>query len=160
MFPLRTLALLVSAGVLAGCTVGPDYHRPDSPLPQQYQTSIGSQQATRPANFALWWQGFDDPLIKGWPRLTVWPVSTSRSRILPETRKPRSLCTRAITTPVNARAESVPLVTAATLTNGGWVRGSLTPDASPHATKARGSRQTAIVAVFSRSMGSLTDQKG
>ncbi|MRT03560.1 efflux transporter outer membrane subunit [Ewingella americana] len=63
MFPLRTLALLVSAGVLAGCTVGPDYHRPDSPLPQQYQTSIGSQQATRPANFALWWQGFDDPLL-------------------------------------------------------------------------------------------------
>lgn len=63
MFPLRTLALLVSAGVLAGCTVGPDYHRPDSPLPQQYQTSIGSKQATRPANFALWWQGFDDPLL-------------------------------------------------------------------------------------------------
>lgn len=63
MFPLRTLALLVSAGILAGCTVGPDYHRPDSPLPQQYQTSIGSQQATRPANFALWWQGFDDPLL-------------------------------------------------------------------------------------------------
>lgn len=63
MFPLRTLALLVSAGVLAGCTVGPDYHRPDSPLPQQYQTSIGSQQATRPANFGLWWQGFDDPLL-------------------------------------------------------------------------------------------------
>jgi len=63
MFPLRTLALLVSAGVLAGCTVGPDYHRPDSPLPQHYQTSIGSQQATRPANFALWWQGFDDPLL-------------------------------------------------------------------------------------------------
>ncbi|QMV52169.1 efflux transporter outer membrane subunit [Ewingella americana] len=63
MFPLRTLALLVSAGILAGCTVGPDYHRPDSPLPQHYQTSIGSQQATRPANFALWWQGFDDPLL-------------------------------------------------------------------------------------------------
>lgn len=63
MFPLRTLALLVSSGILAGCTVGPDYHRPDSPLPQQYQTSIGSQQATRPANFALWWQGFDDPLL-------------------------------------------------------------------------------------------------
>jgi len=63
MFPLRTLALLVSAGILAGCTVGPDYHRPDSPLPQQYRTSIGSQQATRPANFALWWQGFDDPLL-------------------------------------------------------------------------------------------------
>lgn len=63
MFPLRTLALLVSAGILAGCTVGPDYHRPDSPLPQQYQTSIGSKQATRPANFALWWQGFDDPLL-------------------------------------------------------------------------------------------------
>ncbi len=31
MFPLRTLALVVSAGLLAGCAVGPNYHRPDAP---------------------------------------------------------------------------------------------------------------------------------
>ena len=41
--------------------------------------------------------------ISGWPRRTVCPVSTSRSSTLPDTRNPRSLCTRAATVPVNER---------------------------------------------------------
>ena len=35
MFLLRTLVLAVTAGLLAGCAVGPDYHRPDAPLLKQ-----------------------------------------------------------------------------------------------------------------------------
>lgn len=57
MFPLRTLALVVSAGLLAGCAVGPDYHRPDAPLAERYQAQSAVQQrsASRPATFAEWW---------------------------------------------------------------------------------------------------------
>ncbi|NIC26257.1 efflux transporter outer membrane subunit [Serratia plymuthica] len=65
MFPLRTLALTVSAGLLAGCAVGPDYQRPDAPLSDRYQAQSAVQQrnAARPASFAVWWEGFDDPLL-------------------------------------------------------------------------------------------------
>lgn len=62
MFPLRTLALVVSSGLLAGCAVGPDYHRPDAPLPERYQAQ-SQRSAPRPASFAVWWEGFDDPLL-------------------------------------------------------------------------------------------------
>lgn len=65
MFPLRTLALVVSSVLLAGCTVGPDYLRPEAPLAKHYQTQSAGQQssASRPASFAVWWDGFDDPLL-------------------------------------------------------------------------------------------------
>jgi len=65
MFLLRTLALAVSTGLLAGCTVGPDYHRPDAPLPERYQAQSAVQQrsASRPASNAVWWDGFGDPLL-------------------------------------------------------------------------------------------------
>ncbi|MBX9487280.1 efflux transporter outer membrane subunit [Yersinia enterocolitica] len=65
MFPLRTLALVVSCVLLAGCTVGPDYHRPNTPLPERYQAQSAVQQrsASRPASFAVWWDGFGDPLL-------------------------------------------------------------------------------------------------
>lgn len=63
MFSLRTLSLMVSSGLLAGCAVGPDYHRPDVPLPDRYQSAMQQRSATRPANFAVWWDGFNDPLL-------------------------------------------------------------------------------------------------
>lgn len=63
MFSLRTLSLMVSSGLLAGCAVGPDYHRPDMPLPDRYQSAMQQRSATRPASFAVWWEGFNDPLL-------------------------------------------------------------------------------------------------
>ncbi len=65
MFPLRTLALAVSATLLASCTVGPDYQRPEVPLPAQYQSQPAGQQknAFRSADFAAWWRSFNDPLL-------------------------------------------------------------------------------------------------
>lgn len=63
MFSLRTLSLMVSSGLLAGCVVGPDYHRPDMPLPDRYQSAMQQRSATRPASFAVWWEGFNDPLL-------------------------------------------------------------------------------------------------
>lgn len=64
MFPRHCLALFLCTSLLAGCAAGPDYRRPDAPLPGHY---IG--QAAEPgrsgsaSELAAWWQGFDDPLL-------------------------------------------------------------------------------------------------
>lgn len=65
MFPLRVLALIVSTGILAGCTVGPDYHQPAVPLAERYQAQPALQQrsASEPASFSVWWESFGDPLL-------------------------------------------------------------------------------------------------
>ncbi len=44
MFPLHRLALIMSACTLAGCTTGPDYHRPAAPLAEHYQAQPALQQ--------------------------------------------------------------------------------------------------------------------
>ncbi|OQR51139.1 hypothetical protein BI322_19825 [Klebsiella oxytoca] len=65
MFLLRTLVLAVTAGLLAGCAVGPDYHRPDAPLLKQYhsQPAVQQRSASRIASFDVWWEGFNDPML-------------------------------------------------------------------------------------------------
>src|SRR5215471_19269320 len=62
--------------------------------------------------------------ISGWPVRTTWPTSTKRFVTFPGTRNPRSLCTRAVTTPVKERVLSEVAATAVTLTSWGCVRGS------------------------------------
>ncbi|QJT79371.1 efflux transporter outer membrane subunit [Kosakonia sp. MUSA4] len=65
MFPQRTLALVVSTCILAGCAVGPDYHRPAAPLAERYQAQPAQQQrnTSAPVSFPTWWKGFGDPLL-------------------------------------------------------------------------------------------------
>ncbi len=70
MLSLRTLALVVTTGAIAGCAVGPDYHRPDAPLADRYQmqsaikSSLAEQgNVTQAANLAVWWESFNDPLL-------------------------------------------------------------------------------------------------
>ncbi|MGI8465694.1 efflux transporter outer membrane subunit [Pectobacterium punjabense] len=80
MSSLHPLALVVAASVMAGCAVGPDYHRPDVPLSDRYQTPSAVQQsvanqsisnqsilkqgnATQVATFSVWWESFNDPLL-------------------------------------------------------------------------------------------------
>ncbi len=48
MFPLRTLALVVSSALLAGCAVGPDYHRPDAPFLNAIRHSLPSSREAPP----------------------------------------------------------------------------------------------------------------
>lgn len=61
----RPLALLLSASFVAGCAVGPDYRKPEVPLPDHYlgQTRLEQRSATSNANLATWWEGFGDPQL-------------------------------------------------------------------------------------------------
>ncbi|MCA6940259.1 efflux transporter outer membrane subunit [Pectobacterium polaris] len=70
MLSLRTLSLVVTTSLMAGCAVGPDYHRPDAPLSARYQTQSAAERsvtkagnATQAANVAVWWESFNDPLL-------------------------------------------------------------------------------------------------
>jgi NodT family efflux transporter outer membrane factor (OMF) lipoprotein len=65
MFPQRFLALIASTSLLAGCAVGPDYHRPAATLAEHFQaqSSIQQRSVSDPASLAIWWKSFDDPLL-------------------------------------------------------------------------------------------------
>lgn len=59
----RAWRLLPLCLALAACAVGPDYQRPDTPLPAQYRaTGALSAQA---APEAAWWHAFGDPVLDG-----------------------------------------------------------------------------------------------
>lgn len=47
MLPKHPLAMLIVAGLSAGCTVGPDYVRPDTPMPERYlgQAAVAQRHA-------------------------------------------------------------------------------------------------------------------
>ncbi|MCW1243496.1 efflux transporter outer membrane subunit [Pseudomonas sp. SAICEU22] len=65
MPPLRPLAFLLSTSVMAGCAVGPDYHRPAAPLSSRYvgQPSIEQRSASARADSIAWWEAFGDPIL-------------------------------------------------------------------------------------------------
>ena len=63
---LKPLALaLGTALVLTGCALGPDFQRPESTLPEQYQDAPqASAQAETPAPVnPEWWKLFGDPML-------------------------------------------------------------------------------------------------
>lgn len=64
MHLLRPITLLLSVGLMAGCTVGPDYQRPPAPLPDyfQRQSSMAGSEAT-PSSLVAWWESFNDPVL-------------------------------------------------------------------------------------------------
>jgi multidrug efflux system outer membrane protein len=53
----RLVACVAAIGV-AGCTMGPDYKRPDVPVPPAWRTEM--PEAADVANTS-WWEGFNDP---------------------------------------------------------------------------------------------------
>ncbi|QDG60507.1 efflux transporter outer membrane subunit [Pseudomonas sp. NIBRBAC000502773] len=65
MHSLRPAAFLISASLMTGCAVGPDYRRPDAPLPDRYlgQSSVEQRPGVTPASLVIWWEGFGDPLL-------------------------------------------------------------------------------------------------
>jgi NodT family efflux transporter outer membrane factor (OMF) lipoprotein len=65
MLARHALALFTVAGLVAGCAVGPDYGRPDVPLPERFHgpAAIGHRHAGADADLAEWWKGFGDPQL-------------------------------------------------------------------------------------------------
>ncbi|CAG9186130.1 efflux transporter outer membrane subunit [Cupriavidus pinatubonensis] len=65
MCSARLLAPLLSAAVVAGCAVGPDYHAPDVPLSERYlgQPQVEQRRAASTAELVNWWEGFGDPQL-------------------------------------------------------------------------------------------------
>jgi NodT family efflux transporter outer membrane factor (OMF) lipoprotein len=68
MYKTLQLRLARSAGALAlaalaGCAVGPEYHRPEAPLAASFHSAdaLAARQASLPAPpLDTWWNGFDD----------------------------------------------------------------------------------------------------
>lgn len=73
MLPKQTLAAFTFACLLAGCAVGPDYIRPDTPMPVQFhgQAGIDLRHASSTTDFATWWTGFGDPQLTRYVTLAL-----------------------------------------------------------------------------------------
>jgi NodT family efflux transporter outer membrane factor (OMF) lipoprotein len=65
MLPPRALSALIVASLTAGCAVGPDYVKPDAPMPQRYlgQSAVDQRSASATADLGTWWTGFGDPQL-------------------------------------------------------------------------------------------------
>lgn len=64
MKPRRLLAMCLCVSAAAGCTVGPNYSRPNVSLPTQYMggSQPGPSSASAAAAYGTqWWDGFNDP---------------------------------------------------------------------------------------------------
>src|SRR4029453_2402759 len=59
-FPIAMLALIFLAG---GCSVGPNYQKPDLPVPATWTEAQQKGVDTRTAELARWWSTFNDPLL-------------------------------------------------------------------------------------------------
>ena len=60
---MRRLALVLAGVACGSCAVGPNYERPQVPVPSQF---YGEQAAAEAQSFAdlPWWEVFDDPVLK------------------------------------------------------------------------------------------------
>jgi len=67
MLMKRISLMFAVAGLSAGCAVGPDYMRPDTPLPERYLGQTAIEQRHTAANpgidLAAGWDSFADPLM-------------------------------------------------------------------------------------------------
>lgn len=70
MHTLRLLAAAALAVAATGCAVGPDYRRPDAPVPDHYLGQSAAAQAPA-AGLAAWWDGFGDPQLARYVALAL-----------------------------------------------------------------------------------------
>lgn len=65
MLPTSPVIALSVAGLLAGCTVGPDYTRPTVSTQEKYigLEAVNQRHATAHAELLTWWEGFGDPQL-------------------------------------------------------------------------------------------------
>ena len=56
-------AALTAAGLLAGCTVGPNYRAPAISTPERYAEAGADSGGASDSELAAWWSGFGDPQL-------------------------------------------------------------------------------------------------
>lgn len=64
---------LFAASLATGCAVGPDYVKPDVPVPRQFQgqTAVEQRTANAGADLPAWWAGFGDPQLTRFVQLAL-----------------------------------------------------------------------------------------
>jgi multidrug efflux system outer membrane protein len=80
----RVATLLLGFGLLAGCAVGPSYHRPEVPTPPNHRGLAGPGAAESLADLP-WWQVFDDPALQGLIREAIasnYDLRTASARVV------------------------------------------------------------------------------
>ncbi len=70
LLKIGRISTLTAALLLAGCTLGPDYVRPSSTLPEQHKEAVAEARATAPVN-PEWWTLFNDPTLDQLVALTL-----------------------------------------------------------------------------------------
>src|SRR5262249_22172801 len=60
--PLKALSM-AAAALLAACSVGPDYHRPDAPVPAAYKEGWKTGEPQDATDRGAWWAIYNDPLL-------------------------------------------------------------------------------------------------
>lgn len=69
---MKTAFMVSSALLLCGCTVGPNFGRPQAPMPPQWNTNqIRGVSAGVEPQTDLWWKSFRDPELDSLVRRTV-----------------------------------------------------------------------------------------
>ncbi|UDM53504.1 efflux transporter outer membrane subunit [Cupriavidus sp. MP-37] len=65
MLPKHSFAALAVACLATGCAVGPDYVKPDVPVPEQFhgRAAVERRPADAAADLSAWWAGFGDPQL-------------------------------------------------------------------------------------------------
>jgi multidrug efflux system outer membrane protein len=108
----RHAAVLCASAVLAaGCTLGPDYKRPELPLPAAYRgADPGAASPTSAATFAdlAWWQLFGDPDLQALIKTALaenYDLRVAVSRILQAQAQYTQVRSRQFPT-VNAQADA------------------------------------------------------
>ncbi|AWU98757.1 RND transporter [Burkholderia sp. JP2-270] len=64
--PLSAAVAVATAVLLAGCAVGPDYHRPDASIPAAFKEAPAGWKVAQPADRAdrgPWWTVYNDPQL-------------------------------------------------------------------------------------------------
>lgn len=122
---LPLLAAALGAGVLASCTVGPDYARPEAPVPAAWkERPAGEWKTAEPADRlprGEWWKIFGDPGLDALEaRLDVSNQTIAQAEA-------QYRASRAVSR--GARASFYPTVGTAPSAGRGQARASATPDA-------------------------------
>ena len=64
MMRYRMIGLGIAAGLLAGCTMGPNYHRPDVQAPQSFRAPEPGVPGTASLADLKWWEVFKDEQLQ------------------------------------------------------------------------------------------------